>query len=172
MKVCLIPLIPCKLAISDPPSLKFFMNLNQFSHQYVLKQLHTIRPHFLYCIVFFAGVFFLHIFLSEMKWACGAAGLGMAPPQFQASHLRMASLGFLIAPKPRASSESLCTICDAERACKRILPAMQRPTADRRGNVCQFNTAGSNGSSISLPKRPAFSPKLISSVSFSGSCQG
>lgn len=106
-----------------------------------------------------------------MKWACGAAGLKMAPPQFQASHLRLASLGFLIAPKPRASSEPLCTICDAERARKCILPAMQRPTADRRGNVCQFNAAGSNGSSISLPKRPAFALKLISGVSFPGSCQ-
>lgn len=95
----------------------------------------------------------------------------MAPPQFQASHLRLASLGFLIAPKPRASSEPLCTICDAERARKCILPAMQRPTAGRRGNVCQFNAAGSNGSSILLPKRPAFALKLISDVSFPGSCQ-
>lgn len=106
-----------------------------------------------------------------MKWASGAAGLKMAPPQFQASHLRLASLGFLIAPKPRASSEPLCTICDVERARKCILPPMQRPTAGRRGNVCQFNAAGSNGSSILLPKRPAFALKLISDVSFPGSCQ-
>lgn len=40
MKVCLIPLILYKLAISDPPSLKFFMSLNQFSHKYALKHLH------------------------------------------------------------------------------------------------------------------------------------
>lgn len=35
------------------------------------------------------------------------------------------------------------------------------------GNVCQFNTAGSNGSSILLPKWPAFTLKLISCMSFS-----
>lgn len=62
MKVCLIPLILYKLAISDPPSLKFFMSLNQFSHKYALKHLHTIRSHLLYCIVFFTVVFLTYIF--------------------------------------------------------------------------------------------------------------
>lgn len=75
MKVCLIPLILYMLAISDPPSLKFFMNLNQFSHQYAPKQLHTFRPHLLYLIVFFAGGF-LHIFLARDEVGLWGGGLG------------------------------------------------------------------------------------------------
>lgn len=41
----------------------------------------------------------------------------------------------------------------------RILQAMHLGN-DRSGNVCQFSTAGSNGSSISLPKWPAFTLRL------------
>lgn len=40
-----------------------------------------------------------------------------------------------------------------------ILQAMHLGN-DRSGNVCQFSTAGSNGSSISLPKWPAFTLRL------------
>lgn len=47
-----------------------------------------------------------------------------------------------------------------------ILQAMQ-PGSDRSGNVCRFSAAGSNGSSISLLKWPAFTLKLISCMSFS-----
>lgn len=113
MKVCLIPPILYK------PALKYFMKLNQFSHQYALKQLRAIRPRLLYCIVVFYRVFFFfYIYFSardEVALRGGGFGNG-SMRNFKPPTSVWPPLGFLIAPTPRASSEPLCTICDAGRA--------------------------------------------------------
>ena len=83
-----------------------------------------------------------------------------APP------LSPSPLGFLTAVQLWASSEPFWENLWHRSTSCRILQAMH-PCNDRSGNVCQFSTAGINGSSISLPKWPAFTLRLISVMSFS-----
>lgn len=61
----------------------------------------------------------------------------------------------------RASLDNVSTLKELTGA---FFPSDAAPGDDRRGNVCRFNAAGSNGSSISLRQRPASAPKLISSL--------